>query len=74
MNTAEALPALYQELADCWPVLSSPNEYAEAAHFYQRALLSACTFSPRTLIELGSGGGNNASHLKKRFQMTLVDL
>src|SRR5207244_755729 len=28
----------------------------------------------RTLLEIGSGGGNNACHLKKRFDMTLVDL
>lgn len=27
-----------------------------------------------TMLELGSGGGNNASHLKHRFQMTLSDL
>ncbi len=27
-----------------------------------------------TMLELGSGGGNNASHLKARFKMTLVDL
>ena len=25
------------------------------------------------MLELGSGGGNNASHLKRRFQLTLVD-
>ena len=28
----------------------------------------------RTLLELGSGGGNNASHLKARFECTLTDL
>jgi SAM-dependent methyltransferase len=28
----------------------------------------------RTLLELGSGGGNNASHLKQRFECTLTDL
>ena len=27
----------------------------------------------RTLLELGSGGGNNASHLKARFEMVLVE-
>ena len=27
----------------------------------------------RTLLELGSGGGNNASYLKARFDMVLVD-
>jgi SAM-dependent methyltransferase len=26
------------------------------------------------MLELGSGGGNNASHLKPRFRLTLVDL
>ena len=74
MNTAETLPLLYQDLAEWWPVLSAPEDYAEEALFYQRALLSACTVTPRSLLELGSGGGNNASHLKRRFQMTLVDL
>ena len=28
---------------------------------------------PRTVLELGSGGGNNASHLKARFEMVLVE-
>ena len=41
--------------------------------FYQKTLLAACERTPRTLLELGSGGGNNASYLKARFQMVLVD-
>ncbi len=28
----------------------------------------------RTLLELGSGGGNNASHMKKHFESTLTDI
>jgi SAM-dependent methyltransferase len=28
----------------------------------------------RTVLELGSGGGNNASHLKAHFELTLVDV
>ncbi len=70
----ENLPKLYRELADWWPILSAPEDYAEEADFYRQALTSACSFPPRTLLELGSGGGNNASHLKKHFQMTLVDV
>lgn len=66
-------PKLYRELAAWWPLLSAPAEYAEEAAFYQRALLGACERPAATLLELGSGGGNNASHLKARFQMTLVD-
>jgi trans-aconitate methyltransferase len=66
-------PRLYRELASWWTLLSSPAEYAEEAAFYERTLVAACEGTPHTLLELGSGGGNNASHLKARFQMTLVD-
>jgi ubiquinone/menaquinone biosynthesis C-methylase UbiE len=65
---------LYTDLADWWPVLSAPADYAEEAEFFRKTLLSACVIPPRTLLELGSGGGNNASHLKAHFEMTLVDL
>jgi SAM-dependent methyltransferase len=65
---------LYDELAAWWPLLSAPADYAEEADFIRRFLLDSCQHSPRTLLELGSGGGNNASHLKHHFQMTLVDL
>ena len=68
-----ALPRLYRELADWWPLLSTPPDYAEEAAFYQRTLLDASRRPCETLLELGSGGGNNASHLKARFRMTLVD-
>jgi SAM-dependent methyltransferase len=74
MSDVEQLPKLYRELADWWPVLSTPEEYAEEAAFYEKALRAECDFEPKTLLELGSGGGNNALHLKKHFQVTLVDL
>ncbi|HEX2093607.1 MAG TPA: class I SAM-dependent methyltransferase [Longimicrobiaceae bacterium] len=64
---------MYAELAPWWPLLSAPAEYEEEAAFYREVLLGACEGSPHTLLELGSGGGNNASHLKARFRMTLVD-
>lgn len=64
---------LYDELADWWPLVSAPDEYAEEAAFYAEALRDACQRPPRTLLELGSGGGNNASHLKAFFDVTLVE-
>jgi SAM-dependent methyltransferase len=70
----DAKPKLYDELAGWWQLLSAPEDYAEEAAFYQQSLLEACARPCRTLLELGSGGGNNASHLKRRFSMTLVDL
>jgi len=74
MKAFNELTALYKELAEWWPILSAPEDYAEEAQFFQNVILSECTINPETLLELGSGGGNNASHLKKHFQMTLVDL
>ncbi|MFZ2063456.1 MAG: class I SAM-dependent methyltransferase [Candidatus Binatus sp.] len=65
---------LYDELAEWWPLFSAPADYAEEAAFFARVLTDACEPAPRTVLELGSGGGNNALHLKSKFEMTLVDL
>jgi SAM-dependent methyltransferase len=65
---------MYGDLAAWWPLLSAPEDYAEEAAFYRETLLEASDAPPRTVLELGSGGGNNASHMKASFQMTLVDL
>jgi SAM-dependent methyltransferase len=55
--------------------MSSPDDYAEEAAFYLKALSEASEEAPRTWLELGSGGGNNASHLKAHVQeMVLVDV
>lgn len=64
--------AMYGEFAEWWPLLSKPPEYQEEAGFYTQLLREAC--NPTTVLELGSGGGNNASHMKQHFAMTLVDL
>jgi SAM-dependent methyltransferase len=65
---------LYNELAYWWPVFSEPAAYRrEVAHF-ARVLRKSTRPAPRTMLELGSGGGNSALLLKKRFAMTLVDI
>ena len=68
------LPKLYGELASWFHLLSSPPDYAEEAEFARGLLVEACRQPPVKLLEIGSGGGNNASHLKARFKMTLCDL
>ena len=73
-KSIEHLPLLYSDLAAWWPLLSAPEDYAEEAEFYRRAIIKHSVLSPQTMLELGSGGGNNASHLKAHFEMTLVDL
>ena len=65
---------LYSSLADWWPLLSPPSEYVEEAAIYGKHLTDAGNQPARTLVEFGSGGGNNASHLKGQFAMTLVDV
>jgi SAM-dependent methyltransferase len=67
-------PKLYGELASWFHLLTSPPDYAEEADFARKLLVETAAETPRTVLELGSGGGNNASHLKVQFSMTLVDL
>ena len=56
-------------------LLTAPEDYAEEAAFYRHLLTEACVKPPiDTVLELGSGGGNNALHMKAHFQLTLTDL
>lgn len=65
---------IYHDLASWWPLLSAPEDYAEEASYYVRVLKQHARAEPSTLLELGSGGGNNASHMKHEFErLTLVD-
>lgn len=66
-------PILYDQLAAWWPLLSDPAEYADEAAFYWHVLERSRVEPLVSVLELGSGGGNNASHLKRRFHLTLVD-
>lgn len=67
-------PLLYTGLAPWWPLLSDPGDYAEEAAIFADALGRTVRRPLRTLLELGSGGGNTASHLKARYALTLCDL
>jgi SAM-dependent methyltransferase len=63
----------YGELAPWWPLISPPEDYANEAIEIARVLDTA-GIPVRKVLELGSGGGCNASHLKRQFTMTLTDL
>ena len=65
---------MYSDLAPWFHLLTHPSDYADEAAHYTQAIDEATGGRARTLLELGSGGGNNASHLKARFDCTLVDL
>lgn len=72
-NSSQAL-RLYRDLADWYPLLTPVDDYAEEAAFYLRLFETYCQRMPRTLLDLGSGGGHNAAHLKAALTCTLVDL
>lgn len=65
---------LYRDLADWYPLLTPVGDYAEEAAFFLRLFKAHCQRPPRTLLDLGSGGGHNAAHLKAALACTLVDL
>jgi SAM-dependent methyltransferase len=64
---------LYGELAGWFHLLTAPASYAKEARIYGDLMLSKAAGPVRRVLELGSGGGNNASHLKARFELTLTD-
>ncbi|GIH08412.1 hypothetical protein Rhe02_64790 [Rhizocola hellebori] len=63
----------YVDLAPWWQLISPPQEYEEEAAFAAK-LLNSASVPVREVLELGSGGGHNAVHLKAKFALTLVDL
>jgi SAM-dependent methyltransferase len=67
------LPKLYTELADWWPLFSNPDGYAQEAAWILEAIRRTIGSNPANILELGSGGGNTASHLTAHSRMTLVD-
>src|SRR5437763_17211229 len=73
-SEAESTPRLYSDLAGWFHLLTAPEDYAEEAASHSRVLTEACARPPRRVLELGSGGGNNASHMKQQFELTLVDV
>ncbi|MBI4912362.1 MAG: class I SAM-dependent methyltransferase [Acidobacteria bacterium] len=67
-------PRLYRELAEWYPLLTPVEDYAEGAAFYRSLFETHGRRPPRTLLDLGSGAGHNAAHLKATLACTLVDL
>ena len=65
---------MYSGLAPWFHLLTHPSDYEDEAAFVSRVVDDVGDGNSRTLLELGSGGGNNASHLKARFECTLTDI
>src|SRR5215217_3290418 len=64
-------PKLYTELARWWQLVSPTEDYADEAAFFGELFQAE---NAKTVLELGSGGGNVAWFLKKDFTLTLTDI
>lgn len=65
---------MYDEMADWFHLLTPPADYAGEADFLLGVLKAHVDGPLETLLELGSGGGNTASHLKAHLALTLTDM
>jgi SAM-dependent methyltransferase len=65
---------LYAELASWWPLISPPHEYVHEAAYLAAVLSSTAAMPVHDVLDLGSGGGHVAVHLKDRFNLTLADI
>lgn len=71
---SDVQPRMYTDLAHWWPLLSPPSHYVDEATDLLPDLRAFAGASPEpTLLELGSGGGSLAFHLKDHFRLTLTD-
>jgi len=64
----------YQELSEWWTLFSPASHYVEEAVDLLRRLTPLPAPGTKTMLELGSGGGSLASHLKDQFTLTFTDL
>jgi SAM-dependent methyltransferase len=64
-------PKLYTELAGWWQLVSPTEDYADEAAFFKELFQAE---NAKTVLELGSGGGNVAWFLKKDLALTLTDI
>jgi hypothetical protein len=63
---------MYHEFADWFHLVTAPEDYAEEAEFYFGLAKESFGRAPRSWLELGSGGGNNASQYKAWVQGPVV--
>lgn len=64
---------LYSDLADLWPLMSPPENYAGEARHWRRQLLGTGP-GRRRILDLGAGGGHLLHHLTGEFDAAAVDL
>lgn len=78
MDEPTATPRLYDDLAWLWPDLSPPEHYEAEAELLDALIAERLGDGPKTILELGAGGGHTLVHLAKptggRHECVAVDL
>jgi SAM-dependent methyltransferase len=64
---------LYSDLAAWWPLFAPAGYYEEQAGYIVARLEEVCPAKPWRVLELGSGGGSMAFHLRQHADLTLVE-
>ncbi|MCA9671210.1 MAG: class I SAM-dependent methyltransferase, partial [Myxococcales bacterium] len=71
-------PILYDELTSWYLLLDPTDEHAPECDCFhdafERAVEGSAGGEARTLLELGSGAGNNVFHLKQHYRCTMSDV
>lgn len=65
---------LYSDLVSWYRLLDPVADHRDEAAAYQAAFERVLPAGAHTLLELGSGAGHNAFHLKRAFECTLSDI
>lgn len=65
---------LYDDLTPWYRLIDPPDDHADEAAAYVRALVGAIEGRAGTLLELGAGAGHNALFMKRQFRCTLTDI
>jgi SAM-dependent methyltransferase len=73
-NKTNTAPRLYRDLAKWFHLLTAPEDYKGEASFYSKNIKETSRISVIHVLEMGSGGGNNAFYMKADFKLTLTDL
>lgn len=66
---------MYNELSWIWPIISPPEDYAEESEQFLDVIRKFSRIKkPKTLLDLGCGGGHVDHALCKHFQLTGIDI
>ncbi len=64
---------LYNDLAWLWPLWESVEVYKQESELFAKLIRKHAQIRVRTLLDMGCGGGKNAFHMKRHFEITGID-